>query len=170
MSSAIVRDFLYRVGFRDADVRACALFMVGRRPGEAEPVHRLGIGDPRLGPGDNVIWRDFEQRWNGHAVVVTQGFLIDPTLYQAQRPQHWPGLPGMVCTPLNTTDDEPYMGLPILAGSEGVAENGVDTAIVWLDQPLNTGWQTSPDYKRKHERRRISEMLVGAFGKWEDGE
>ena len=166
LCTAIVRDFLYRIGFRDADLRPVVVLVAGHKDGVE--VHTLGIGDARLEPGENVIWNGSQNRWNGHAVVVTSGYLIDTTLYQAQREDKWPGLPGMTCTPLNTVDKDLMWGLPILGGCMGLAENGVETGVVWLDQPGNTGWSTSPDYLRKHERRRISEALVKAFGKWTD--
>jgi hypothetical protein len=153
--SAVLRDFLFRVGFHDAEVRSVS-FYIERRKGD-EIVHNLMIGRP----GDP----DKNGRWNGHMVVFMPktGWLLDCTLYQAQRGQ-WEQLPGMVATPIRTsiTSD----GRTIISGFGTIVD---DEAIVaaWIDVPENTRWRTAPDLlkggKRERSRRAVADVLVYQF-------
>src|SRR5262252_7800728 len=77
-----VRDFLRAIGFDMARVAPVCAVMWASENGKQ--LHSLGIGHP----DDDSAFAD---RWSGHLVVVIGAFLIDATLYGAQRPQ-WPDL------------------------------------------------------------------------------
>lgn len=169
LSSMIAREFLFRIGFRDADVRSVVLFMRAFTP-EGEEAHSLGIGDPRLKPGDpSTIPVNGRLKWNGHAVVTVDGWMIDTTIYQATPRAAWPGLPPMIAARLNPdVATDRVWDLPLLAGVKGKADNGNDVIMGWLSQSFNDGWRSSPDAMRKHERQKIVRQLVEAFGTWRD--
>lgn len=154
LASLTVRDFLKRVGFKDAACRSVC--MVVRALKDGEEVHSLGTGHPEhkaIGNG-----------WDGHLVVVAQGFLIDATVYQMKRPP-WPELPGMIALPLIDKKLEPVFGLPVLSGIEGcdpVTLNNVD--LVWLDRG-DGSWRTAPDCERDR-RAGVVARMVRRFGEW----
>ncbi len=149
--STVLRDFLFRIGFTDAEVRSVS-FLVERRTGDA-PTHQLLVGEPD--------GRDKGGRWNGHMVVIAGGWLIDGTLYQARR-EHWDFLPGMVATPVR--DRQMIVdGRRVITGF--VARQD-DTTVqgVWLDIPENKRWRTAPDImrggRRERHRRGVADLLV----------
>jgi hypothetical protein len=165
LSAAVVRDFLYRIGFRDADITPTCCLIVARDANDKE-VWSLGIGNPE-GPQHNP------NGFDGHTVVRAGGWLIDPTLYQAGPRPAWPDLPGMVATPLvedgaDATEDgdNTVMGLKLLAGIMGLSKSGNHISVAYLHQPDNTDWTTAPDFQRRHMRKRIAQQLVDAFGPW----
>jgi hypothetical protein len=169
LCSCVVRDFLYRLGFRDADVTPTFTLIVARDRITDEEVHSLGIGNPQ-GPDPRIT-----AKFDGHTVVRAAGWLIDPTLYQASPRPAWPDLPGMVVAPLieDGADvveggGDRLFGLKLLAGIMGQSEIGHRISVAYLHQPTNTGWQDAPDYQRRHMRKRVTEQLVAAFGPWTD--
>lgn len=149
LASLAVRDFLFRAGFRDAELRACVFAIIAEKNGER--LHSLGIGNPQ-GPDPKI-----KHRWDGHAVVTAGGWLIDTTLYQAVRPQ-WPTLPGMMAMPL-AKPGLTFWDLPVLAGLEG-SDGDADIAMGWLDQPTNKSWKSAPDKLRKRHWREVADRLL----------
>lgn len=149
--SAIVREFLFRLGFRDAELRACVFAIVAEKDGGL--VHSLGIGNP--------VKPDLKRQdsWDGHAVCTAGGWLIDTTLYQMRRPQ-WANFPGMMALQL-LDDDQRVMfwGKRALTGSE-TKDCGNDIAFAWMDQRENTRWRQAPDYLRRRERSQIVDQLM----------
>lgn len=168
LCSLTARDFLFRIGFTDAEVTP-VMFAIRAHKGE-QFLHSLGIGDPDL----KLSRREVEKGkratgWPGHLVVKLprQGYLIDLTLYQAFR-QHWPELTGMMAVPLiESGPDDRFYGMPPISGL--MIEEGDRTVdILWLDQPKNKFWRDAPDAMSKRRRVAVVDALVQMFGKWED--
>lgn len=161
LSSLAVRDFLFKIGFTDAEVAPCVVFV--RRDKGDEVVHTLGIGHPE----DRT---DDPGRWRGHMVVKvpSQDILIDTTLYQAKRPQHWPDFPGMIASELVHSEGQMF-GLDVMSyhviGNDALGDDM--TAIIWLDDPKNKRWKAGPD-AIKHRRDDVVALLVKRFGVWND--
>lgn len=154
LCSLVVRDFLFRGGFRDAELRPVVVVMQALDE-DGGLIHSLGIGNPK-GPSPKITGR-----WDGHAVVIAEGWLIDTTLYQAKRPA-WPELPGMVAVPL-VKPGRDLFGLPLLAGASAKGEDGSDIDMGWLDQPTNKKWRAAPDAQRVRQRRRVVDYLLDQF-------
>lgn len=154
LCSLVIRDFLFRGGFRNVEFRpvVCVMQAVDK---EGAPIHSLGIGNPK-GPDPAITGR-----WDGHAVVIVDGWLIDTTLYQAKRPA-WSHLPGMMAVPVN---DKPrdLFNLPMLAGITADGPDGIEIDVAWLDQPTNKKWRTAPDANRPHARRRVVGLMLDHF-------
>ena len=156
LCSETTRAFLFRIGFRNARTVPVFFYLDATR-GDT-PVRSVGIGDPRghrrgIDPGD---------RWNGHAVVLADGFLIDTTLYGAQRPEYQ--LAGMMAVELFPADRPPLhiSGHRILTGME--AQTGdLQLKLMWADQPTNLEYLSAPDYKRRHVRDRVAGQLVALY-------
>jgi hypothetical protein len=154
--AAVLRDFLFRVGFKDAEVRSVA-FIIERRKGE-EIVHNLAIGNPGT--------PDSHARWNGHMVVVLPktGWLIDATLYQAKR-GFWEFLPGMVATPMHDFK-RTVRGRKVLTAFLSKDDDDVIQG-TWLDTPENNRWRTAPAIikggPRERARRAVADRLVHYF-------
>jgi hypothetical protein len=150
--SAVLRDFLLRVGFADAEVRSVT-FYIERRKGD-EIVRNLLIGKP-----DEA---DVPDHWNGHMIVSFGGWLIDGTLYQARRP-HWSFLPGMVATPIRA----------VVNPDDGIIANiaaPVNDEIVhgtWIDMPENDRWKSASVLRRvgklNRDRRAVVNALVAYY-------
>lgn len=155
LCSLIVRDFLKRIGYPDAVVAPCFVFMIAKR-GE-ETLHSLGIGKP-----DDT---DLPTRWSGHMVVTipSTGYLIDLTLYQANRPQ-WSPLPGMLAMRLLKEDAEVWT-FKVMA--EMTAFDAEDKEyrfdMLWLSTPANDRWRFGPDFERRLVREGIVKELVRQF-------
>jgi hypothetical protein len=154
--SAVVRDFLFRIGFKDAEVRSVSFF-IERRKGE-EVTHQLVIGKP----GDP----DANGKWNGHMVAFLPktGWLIDCTLFQAQR-RHWETLPGMVATPIHDYDMS-VSGRKVITGFAAKQDADVIRGM-WTDTSENNRWRTAPDLirggRRERHRRAVADRLVHYF-------
>jgi hypothetical protein len=158
-----VRDFLHRIGFKDARVRSVCAIIKAKR-GEEE-LHSLGIGTPhdrRVLPG----------KWAGHLVTTVDGFLIDTTLAPWKRPQ-WPDLSDMVVLEMF---DEPN-GHPLppgqmwpIAGAHLDADDGSLIEMVYLDRPDNQSWKSANlaggGDVDKSRRRAVVDALVKRFGSW----
>lgn len=156
LCSLTVRDFLFKIGFPDAEVRP--VFFAVRAYKGTEELHSLGIGNPDLRvQGD-------PERWQGHMVVhlPSDGFVIDTTLYQAMRP-HWEQLPQMMATPLNKIHKG--WGLDSLASVHAVQDD-YSLIVQWFDQPRNKSWKKAPD-ALKRRREAVVRALVDRFGKWD---
>ena len=166
LCSLAVRDFLWKIGFKDA--QAAPVYFAVRAFRDDELVHSLGVGDHNA-IGMTAPGPDTDARWNGHMAVKVAGFLIDPTLYQVHRKQ-WDGIPGMMALELETSDqlDRPY-GLRPAAGAILTMVDGTRVEMMWLDQPLNRRWRESSGGDTERSRRRgVIAGLVKAFGKWQD--
>lgn len=167
LSSLTVRDFLFRIGFHDAEL-APVLFAIRATRGD-EQLHSLGVGDPD--PREHRKVGKESRGWPGHLVVKLPKaeWLIDTTLFQARRPQ-WPDLPGMMAVPLTPSNDPAHRayGLFPLSGLIGKADDGTDVDILWLNQPKNKWWRQAPDGRDKRRREPVVRLLVEEFGQWED--
>lgn len=154
LCSMAVRDFLYRVGFRDATVRPVTFYI--------DYCNEAGKGVRSLELG--TLKYDAEKRegyWDGHAVVTTRGWLIDTTLYQATPRPEW-SIPPMMAAPML---EEPgnWFGFPLLAGGGGQGEGEAMTRWGWLDRPDNISWTSSGDARQKWRRERVTDYLVKLY-------
>ena len=148
LCSLTVRDFLWKVGFKDA--RVVTVYTVIRAVGDdGVEIHSLGVGDhngtvPTLG---GRTLKDTPERWSGHMVVEvpSAGYIVDTTMYQMMRPQ-WPVLTGMLATPIER-DGTHSFGLDNLADVGATQPDGSMVAVRWLLQP-NERWRAAPDAER----------------------
>ncbi|KQV68041.1 hypothetical protein [Rhizobium sp. Root1220] len=162
--SVVLRDYFYRLGFTDAEVRS-VFFYINRRRGK-ETVHSLGIGKPGQ--------KDVPGHWGGHLILALpkEGWIVDATLYQAQRAQWENRLPGMIAMPMLGT--EMPDGTRTVAGFGVILHHEEEDVIHarWLDNAGNNRWRTALEAKRggKHERSRrlVSDALIEHFRKWTD--
>jgi len=160
MCALTVRDFLQRIGFKDARVRSVTMIIKAKR-GEEE-LHSLGIGTPmdrKVAPG----------KWAGHLVTTVDDFLIDTTLAPSKRPQ-WPDLTDIVAMqmfeePKGHRPPLPDHALWPIAAAHLDAEDGSLIEMVYLDRPDNQSWKTGGDAK-KDRRRPVVDALVKRFGPW----
>lgn len=158
--SEVLRDFLFRVGFHDVEVRSVAFYIERRKADQV--VHAAMVGKPGV-PDNNG-------RWNGHMVVVLPktGWLIDATLYQTQR-RHWEQLPGMMATPVYT--DVVKDGRNVVGGFVSKVDDELLWAM-WLDTPENKRWRTAPDLlkggRREQIRRAVAARLIDRFQQTKD--
>lgn len=161
LASLTVRDFLFRLGYVDAEVAPCLFSVRAIRSGVL--LHSLGVGDT-----DHRTAANPENRrtgWPGHMVTILPktGWLIDTTLFQAVRPQ-WPNLPGMFATELMDIEDRPFQLKPLSGVS--MKDTGAEVDAMWLHQPKNMYWRDAPDARRRRRDPMVRAMLK-AFGKWE---
>lgn len=156
LMAATVRDFLYRVGFRDASVHPVVFFIEAIR--DDEVIKQLGIGNPE-GPQHR------DDAFDGHMIVKVDGWLIDPTLFHATPRPEWPTFPTMMAQPLFKGDPAiDWFGLPVLSG--GVIEKNDQGNLVrwaWLDQPSNDAWRDAPDWRKKFKRERVTDKLIQIY-------
>lgn len=164
--SHAVRDFLWKIGFKEARLQT-VYGAVRAYDAEGEEIHSLGVGDHTNVPTlDNKPVPDTATHWSGHMVVVVDGWLIDCTCYQMQRPA-WPDLPGMVAIPVETEDDGTRVfGMRPLAGLDGGLE-GRRMTLAYFEQE-NERWRvSSPDLERSR-RAPVIKALVAKFNPWRD--
>lgn len=166
LCSLAIRDFLFRIGFRDAEVVPVLMYLHAQRDSDGEILHTLGIGDPDHNTAR--VQREANSRnWAGHMVVALPktGWLIDATLYQARRPQ-WDGLSGMIAVQMNVDRQTDFWGLyPIAHLVERDA--GKTVTALWLDQPKNKFWRGGGDSIRRR-REAVVGALVDRFGPWDE--
>lgn len=161
LMSLILRDFLFKIGFTEAEARPCAMLLEARSISRDEMLHSIGVGVP--GQKDNYL------RWGGHMVTVLpkSGWLIDATIWQMQRPQ-WSMLSGMLACPTGPGPGHETHPWGKILGAFAGKENA-DTIVrgVWIDRPSNNRWRTAPIVGRGGERERFRRMavadLVAAF-------
>lgn len=147
LSSLTVRDFLFQAGIHDAVVEPVFTYMEAQQDGVT--IHNLGIGKPDE-PASSP------NHWPGHMVAVSReaGYLIDTTLYQAQRPQ-WPDLPNMIAAPLNG-NGRVFGEFDALGGLQiPPDEAGYSFDIAWLHTPNNVGWKRAPDVENMRRKRKL---------------
>jgi hypothetical protein len=148
-----VRDFLRTIGFA-ARVEPVSFYAIARRDGVQ--LHSIGIGAAGAGevrPG----------KWNGHLVTIVADWLIDTTLYQAQRPA-WPHLPAMIAIPISHLN---HNGTPILAALRMDGDDGYLFDAAWMLRP-NRSWRLGPDAFDKRRRDPVTWKLVERFGGWSE--
>jgi hypothetical protein len=157
LCSLAVRDFLWQAGWKDAKVTTVYLMVVSH-DAKGDEVWSLGVGDHTNIPTVEPKPQNTAKRWSGHIVVEvpSAGILIDTTLYQAARPQHWPTLPGMAAVPLQ--GGPMSYGLEPAAGLMAEQPGGGGVSLVWLRQP-NTAWLTAPDAERSRRMPVVKAML-----------
>ena len=159
LCSLTARDFLRRVGFRDAVVAPVYFTISASRSGEE--IHSLGVGDHvAAGQADLPLYGN---GWNCHLVVTVGGRLVDTTLYQVQRPQ-WPGLPGMVAVRLAGRQHKPMFGHAPIAGARAMDGRAL-VEMLWLDQPDNRSWRHGPDTAPQRRVNVIRQMMAIAVRK-----
>jgi hypothetical protein len=161
-SSLAVREFLVGIGFADATVQPCTLFMRSERDGVE--LHSLGIGVP----GDP----DQPDKFNGHVAVIvpSENILIDTTLYQAIREQWQGAVSGMMAVRLDLNSHYRLHELKQIAGMvfKAVGEP-VSFEIAWGDRP-DINWRREPDAtdpQSLQRRRRVAKALREGW-RWED--
>jgi hypothetical protein len=160
-ASLAVRDFLVQIGYDDATVRPCFLY-IDATDLDDKQIWSVGIG----APGQELI----PEKFNGHAVctVPSLNLLIDTTVYQAIRP-HWRDtVSGMTAIKYHDPwQNQLIHGCPSIAGAE-IELPDRKVGMLWLDRP-ELNWKQSPDFREKNHRRRyVTKALVEAFGEWRD--
>lgn len=167
LSSLAVRDFLWKVGFKRAEVAPVYIVVRALREDGTE-IHSVGCGDHNVFPiqtRHHGHVTDTATHWSGHMVVLVNGWLIDPTVYQAKR-QQWPELAGMMAAPLF---DDPFAhggDLPLLSGFQAKQPHDGSTLLLsWWHQPHNTRWRGGGDCE-KDRRAPVVKAMAKQFGEW----
>lgn len=158
-ASLAVRDFLVDIGFKDATIRPCFLY-IDATGLDGKQIWSVGIGVPNQ--------PTIHGKFNGHAVVTVPSLslLIDPTVRQAVRP-HWKdALGGMAAIKYHDPNTNQLVhGRPAIAGAEVAFADRVVT-VIWADRP-ELNWKQEPDFRDKNARRRyVTRSLREAFGEW----
>jgi hypothetical protein len=165
LSSLTVRDFLWKIGFREATV-APVYVIVRALDRDGREIHSVGCGDHAAIPIQARVHghvTDTKNYWSGHLVVLVKGWLIDPTLYQANR-KEWPELPGMVAAPVFMDERG---GMVLVSGSSAKRDDGSEVLLSWWAQPHNRRWKDGGDAK-KERRVAVVKELVKRFGNWKE--
>lgn len=154
LASLTVRDFLWRVGVKDAEVRPVYV-MIRAFDANRKEIHSLGCGDQtKFFDIKGRYETDTPTRWSGHLVVIAGGFLIDTTLYQAARPA-WETLPGMMAMPLDYD-----AGKKVLTGLvSNPDEAGTVVTVHWVEQPHNTRWRRAPDTEKARRVQAVKQLV-----------
>ena len=154
-----VRDFLQRVGFKDARVASVTAMIRAFRNGEE--LHSLGVGTPM----DHQV---LPGKWAGHLVTTVAGVLIDTTLAPWKRPA-WPELPEMIVMemhkPKGLRPPLPDGQLWPLAAAR-FDDNDKEIEFVYLDRSANQSWKNGGGDTMKDRRRAVTDALVKRFGPW----
>lgn len=157
LCSLTVRDFLWRVGWKDATCTTVYMMVVAHDP-KGNEIWSLGVGDHTDIPTvDKRPIPDTATRWSGHMVVEvpSAGIIIDTTMYPARR-EYWPHLPGMVAAQIDNDGPVSY-GLKPVAGLASDDDKG-SVRVVWLRQQ-NKRWQQAPDAVRARRLPVVKAML-----------
>jgi hypothetical protein len=168
LCSLAVRDFLWKVGLKDAKV-APVYAIVRALAEDGSEIHSVGAGDHAAIPVQAARHghvTDTSTRWSGHLVVLVDGWLVDTTLYQASHEQWRETLPGMIAAPLLMDERD---GTTLVAGAAAKQDDGSDLFVAWWDQPHNTRWRDAPDATDRSLRAPVVKSLVQRFGRWVDG-
>jgi len=167
LCSLTVRDFLWKIGFKDA--RLVTVYTAIRAvDSDGVEIHSVGVGDhngtvPTL---DKRALHDTATRWSGHMVVEVPGagYIVDTTMYQMRRPA-WPVLTGMMAVPIERDGTQSF-GLDHLSAVKAKEPDGSMVSMWWLVQP-NERWRGGPD-TGKDRRAPVVKAMVQAFGQWRD--
>lgn len=155
-----VRDFLHRIGFKDARVRSVTAIIKASRNGEE--IHSLGVGTPM----DHAV---LPGKWAGHLVTTVGDFLIDTTLAPWKRPA-WPQLPEMVV--MEKFAEPTGLRPPLEDGrlwplaAARLDEGDTEIEFVYCDRPANQSWKNGGGDTQKDRRRAVVDALVKRFGSW----
>ncbi len=159
-----VRDFLQRIGFKNARVQSVTAIIKAHKDGEE--IHSLGVGTPM----DREV---IHGKWAGHLITAVDGFLIDTTISPWKRPA-WPDLPEMIVMEMfeemNHRPALPHGKLWPIAAMRSDEGDGKEIEFVYLDRPDNQSWkdrQRGGDSDKKR-RRAVVDALVKRFGPWRD--
>lgn len=160
-ASLAVRDFLVEIGYDDATVRACFLY-IDAVDLAGQQIWSVGIGAPGQ--------QDIPEKYNGHAVCIVPSLslLIDATVYQAIRPHWCDTVSGMAAIKYHKPwDSQRIHDCPSIAGAEIVLPDR-RVGMLWLDRP-ELNWKQQPDFRLKNDRRRyVTRALREAFGNWSE--
>lgn len=137
LTALVVRDVLLEIGFHDAQVLPVT-FIVRATDARGMPLHSLAVGES--------FNKDAPGRWVGHLVTVMRhtGWLIDPTLEQARRPQ-WPMLTAQAAVPLRTPVRLRKQTRPIAGFALEDGATGRKVEATWLAMSGRGDWQNAPD-------------------------
>jgi hypothetical protein len=168
LSALTVRDFLQRVGFKQASVRSVGVMIRAFR-NDIE-LHSVGVGLPARFYTPDAKGMYDSSGWNGHLVATVEGYLIDVTMSPWKREQ-WPDLPEMLVMPVEEPNAQsfPLNGLHAIATmwlSES-EDKSYTADVLYLDQPTNRSWKIAPD-AGKDRRRAVTDALVKRFGPWRE--
>lgn len=166
LCSLTVRDFLWKIGLKDARLTTVYLAIQATDPAGTE-IHSVGVGDhSRDVPVAVPVPVETGARWNGHMVVEvpSAGYVIDTTLFHMKRPA-WPVLPGMIAAPIERDGMQSY-GLDHLAATGAIMPDGNTLRMWWLLQE-NPRWRSARDTERSL-RAPVVKALVQRFGTWRD--
>lgn len=158
--SLAVRDFLVQIGFKDATVKGCFLY-ISADDLAGKQIWSVGLGAPGQEP--------IADKFNGHAAVIVPSLdlLIDTTVYQAIRSQWCDTVSGMVAIRYHAPSKLVIHGCPSIAGAELKLPDRI-VMMHWLDRP-DIYWKRALDFRQKNDRRRaVTRTLVEAFGTWSD--
>jgi hypothetical protein len=162
-SSLAACDFLRQIGFKRARVTTCYLF-VRSYDAEGAETYSLAVGDHDQLAEFGLTGKrmpDSDTHWSGHMVCEVDGWVIDATMYQCQRPA-FDGMPGMMA--LEIGSGMPVLGLQPLAGVKTKGEQG-SMMLMWLRQ-RNRRWQESLPDVSIVRRAKVVRALVQKFGHW----
>jgi hypothetical protein len=180
LCSLTVRDFLRTIGIA-ARVEPVVFLAIAKRDGKI--LHSTAVGMPSESAPTNLIMTPNDAlsgpttfvkpgQWNGHLVTIVRdsGWLIDVTLYQAQRPA-WPQLPGMIAISLDRDKDRiEWRGMPVLAAihTHDPDDGNYRFDAGWFLNAGNKSWRSGPDCRNTTLRAPIIGKLIERFGGWED--
>jgi hypothetical protein len=155
LCAVTVHDFLRIIGF-PARVVPVLFLAVAKRNGTL--VQSVGMGWPDGGKAP-------PDKWNGHLVTLAGHWLVDTTLYQAQR-STWPQLPGMIAVSMRDTNPR-YNPQPVLAS---ICTNGAHLSFDagWMLDRNNRYWKYSSDSRNKMLREPVIWELVERFSGWDE--
>ena len=104
---------------------------------------------------------DAPDMWNAHIVVEVDGWMFDPTLLQAWRPQ-WPDLPPILAGPVHHDGKLLDGRNPRILGLGDVRNEFV---ISWFANPAKDEWRHAPD-ARSQFRATSVRMLIDMARTW----
>jgi hypothetical protein len=147
-TSLAIRDFFVAIGYTDATVRGCALYVYANDL-QGKEIWSVGIGVPGQ--------IDEPDKFNGHAVVTVPSLnlLLDPTMYQAQR-SHWRDcITGMMAVAFyEPTDSSPtWLNMPVISGASHEYDDRI-VSVLWADRP-ELPWRKSDDFRVRNFRRKV---------------
>lgn len=153
-SSQTVEAFLRHIGFKDARSVAVALVLVRKTKDRTLGVSRIGSedGKPNGRPG-----------WNGHMVVLVDGYLIDPTFWQIDKKRKFPTMIALPIAPPGPKE----LNLTPLARL-AITHDGDPVSVTWLETPKNTSWpicENDPEISRivRTSRQEVALTLANQF-------
>lgn len=161
LGSLAVRDVLRRLGF-EAEVKSVALRIQATAFDADVPMHSLGVGM-------NKLWNDpyKGKDWDGHLVVATKDWIIDPTFY-AMRRKAWDWIDDVAIVPrdqgnLDILDTDSGVRLPIIAKMIETGDYNYKFQALWASYSANKGWRGSPDFRDHNRRKILADAILEGF-------